>query len=79
MLDILRLGDFFASLPERNVQALTALASFAGAIFVSRVVVRIQRLGDEVPSGDFAILCLRILLGFLLTAAVVFGYRSFLP
>jgi hypothetical protein len=57
--------------------ALIALASFGGALLISRVVVKIQN--GEMPGGDVWVLYLRVLLGFVFAAAIVFGYRSFLP
>ena len=64
-------------MPLRNIQALVALGSMLGAFFVAHIVVRIQK--GELPGGDIWVLYLRILLGFLLTAAITFGYYSFLP
>jgi hypothetical protein len=57
---------------------LIALASFGATLLLSRVVVRIQR--GELPGGDLWVLYLRMLVGFLFTAAVIYGYRAlFLP
>lgn len=64
-------------LPERNVQALMALASFIASLFVARIVVKIQR--GEIPGGAMWVLYLRMLLGFLFAAAITFAFYSFLP
>lgn len=64
-------------MPQSNVYALLALASFGFALLIARLVVRIQK--GELPGGDLWVLYLRMLLGFLLAAAIVFGYKSFLP
>jgi hypothetical protein len=64
-------------MPENNLYALIGLASFGGALLVARLVVGIQK--GELPGGGLWVLYLRILLGFLFTAAIVFGYRSFFP
>ena len=61
-------------MPEINVQALLALGMFLGALFVARVVVRIQS-GDW-PGGALWVLYLRILLGFLFGGAIVLGFYS---
>ena len=62
-------------MPQSNIYALIALASFGGALLISRLWARINR--GELPGGDLWAFYLRMLVGFLLTAAVVFGYRSF--
>ncbi|GHV44931.1 hypothetical protein FACS1894204_02910 [Synergistales bacterium] len=64
-------------MPQNNIYALTALASFGGALLIAHIVVKIQK--GEMPGGDLWVLYLRILLGFVFAAAIVFGYRSFLP
>jgi hypothetical protein len=64
-------------MPFKNVQALIALASIIGALFIARIVMKIHR--GEMPGGDVWILYLRILLGFLFAAAITFGFRSFMP
>ena len=64
-------------MPQNNIYALTALGSFIAAMVVARLVVKIQK--RELPGGGLWVIYLRMLLGFLLAAAVVFGYRSFLP
>ena len=64
-------------MPESNVHALIGLASFVASLFVARLVMRIQR--GEMPGGGLWVFYLRMLLGFLLTAAAVFGYRAFFP
>ena len=65
------------NLPQSNVYALLALLSFVAALVVSRLVVRIQR--GELPGARLWVFYLRMLLGFLLAATVVFGYRSLIP
>ena len=64
-------------MPVRNVQALIALGSLLGAFFIAHIVVRIHE--GKIPGGVIAVLYLRILLGFLLAAAITFGFYSFLP
>lgn len=64
-------------MPQGSVYALLGLLSFVLALWVARLVVRIQR--GELPGGDLWVLYLRILLGFLFAAAIVYGYRSFFP
>ena len=61
-------------MPQSNIYALMALASFGLSLFVARLVVRIQK--GELPGGDLWVLYLRMLLGFVFAAAIVFGYRS---
>ena len=61
----------------RNIQAFIALGSLLGALFVARVVVKIYK--GEMPGGEFLVLYLRMLLGFLFAAAITFGFYSFLP
>lgn len=62
------------NMPQINVQALLALGMFLGALFVARIVVRIQS-GDW-PGGALWVLYLRILLGFLFGGAIVLGFYS---
>lgn len=64
-------------MPQSNVYALLGLLSFAFSLLVARLVVKIQK--GELPGGDLWVLYLRILLGFLFAAAIVYGYRSFFP
>ena len=64
-------------MPLRNIQAFIALVSMIGALFIARMVVKIQK--GEMPGGDIWVLYLRMLLGFLFAAAITFGFRSFLP
>lgn len=64
-------------MPQSNVYALMGLASFGAALLIARLVVKVQK--GELPGGDLWVLYLRMLLGFLFAAAIVFGYRSFLP
>ena len=63
----------FRFMAESNVYALTALASFIAALVVAKLWVRLSR--GDLPGATFWGFYLRILLGFLLAAAVVFGYR----
>jgi len=60
---------------QSNIYALLALSSLLGAILISKLWIRVSR-GDW-PGGDFWAFYLRVLLGFLLAAAVLFGYRAF--
>ena len=62
-------------MPQGNVYALLGLFSFGLALLVARLVVKIQR--GEFPGGDLWVLYLRMLLGLLFAAAIVYGYRSF--
>ena len=62
-------------MPQGNVYALLGLFSFGLALLVARLVVKVQR--GEYPGGDLWVLYLRMLLGFLFAAAIVYGYRSF--
>jgi hypothetical protein len=65
-------------MPQSNVYALIALTSFGATLLVSRVVVRIQR--GELPGGGLWVLYLRMLVGFLFAASIIYGYRAlFLP
>ena len=63
-------------MPQSNLYALIGLASLGGALLAARLWVRVDR--GELPGGSVWAFYLRMLVGFLLTAAVVFGYRSFL-
>ena len=62
-------------MPQSNVYALLGLFSFGLALLVARLVVKIQK--GEYPGGVLWVLYLRMLLGFLFAAAIVYGYRSF--
>jgi hypothetical protein len=64
-------------MPQNNVFALIALASFAATLLISRVVVRIQK--GELPGGDLWVLYLRMLVGFLFAASIIYGYRALFP
>jgi len=59
---------------QSNIYALTALASFIAAIVVAKLWVRTSR--GDLPGGEFWGFYLRILLGFLLAASVLFTYRT---
>jgi len=61
---------------QSNIYALLALASLVGAVLVSKLWIRVSR--GDLPGSDFGGFYLRMLLGFLLTAAVIFGYRALL-
>jgi hypothetical protein len=63
-------------LPQSNIYALMGLGSFIASLLVARLTIRIQK--GELPGGPLWIAYLRALLGFLLAAAAVFGYRAFL-
>jgi hypothetical protein len=69
--------EVFRLIPQNNVYALMALASFGASLLTARLTVRI--LKGEMPGGALWVLYLRMLLGFLFAAAIVFGYKSFLP
>ena len=62
-------------MPIVNVQALIALGMFLAALFVARVVVRIN--SGTLPGGKIWVIYLRMLLGFLLAGAAVLGLYSF--
>ena len=61
-------------MPQSNIHALIALASFVAAILAARLWLRVAR--GELPGSGVWAFYLRMLVGFLLTAAVVFGYRA---
>ena len=63
-------------MPQNNIYALMGLASFGGALLAARLWVRVDR--GELPGGSIWAFYLRMLVGFLFAAAIVFGYRSFL-
>ena len=67
----------FHLIPQNNIYALIALASFGATLLTARLVVRIQK--GELPGGPLWVLYLRTLLGFLFAAAIVFAYRALLP
>jgi len=61
-------------LEQGNIYALIAIASLIGALLCSKLWVRATQgnwMGSEI-FGPY----LRMLVGFLLAAAVVFGYRA---
>ena len=60
---------------QNNIYALIALASLGGALLVSKLWVRIT--SEDAQASGFWGFYLRMLVGFLLAAAVVFGYRAF--
>ncbi len=62
-------------IPMVNIQALLALAMFIASLLIARIVGNIRR--GKWPGGELWILYLRILLGFLLAAAITFGFYSF--
>ena len=61
-------------MPQGNIYALIALASFGGAVLTAKLWVRITQ--GNLPGSDLWAFYLRMLLGFLLAGAVVFGYRA---
>lgn len=62
-------------IPAVNVQALVAIALFIVSLFVARAVMNIYR--GKWPGGTVWLFYLRMLLGFLLTGAIVFSFYSF--
>lgn len=63
------------SIPDVNVQALIAIALFAIALLVARIINNIN--SKKWPGGVLWVLYLRVLLGFLLAASVVLGFYAF--
>jgi len=61
-------------MPQSNMDALIALGSFGGALLTAKLWARINR--GELPGGSLWAFYLRMLVGFLLAAAIVFGYRA---
>ena len=61
-------------MPQSNLNALIALASLVAALLTAKLWVRVSR--GELPGGGLWAFYLRMLVGFLLAAAVVFGYRA---
>ena len=62
-------------MPQSNIYALIGLASFGAALVVARLWARVNR--GELPGGSLWAFYLRMLVGFLLAAAIVFGFRAF--
>ena len=62
-------------MPQSNMYALVALASLGAALLVAKLWTRVNR--GELPGGGLWGFYLRMLVGFLMAAAVVFGYRAF--
>ena len=62
-------------IPAVNLQALLAIAFFIGALVVARMVANIY--SGKWPGGIGMVAYLRMLVGFLLTGAVVLGLYSF--
>jgi len=60
---------------QNNIYALLALASLIGAVLISKLWIRVSR--GDLPGSDFGGFYLRMLLGFLLMATILFGYRAF--
>ena len=58
-----------------NLQALMALASFLGALVLARMTVNIN--SGKWPGGTAIITYLRMLIGFLITGAIVMCLYSF--
>jgi hypothetical protein len=61
-------------MPQSNIYALMALASFGATLLASRLTVRVQR--GELPGGPLWVLYLRTLVGFLFAASIVFAFRA---
>jgi len=62
-------------IPVVNLQALLAIAFFAGALFTARMVANIY--SGKWPGGLGVVAYLRMLVGFLLAGAVILGFYSF--
>lgn len=62
-------------IPMVNIQALVAGAFFLIALFVSRIVANIYK--GKWSGGAALVVYLRMLIGFLLTGAVVLAFYSF--
>jgi hypothetical protein len=60
-------------MPQSNIYALSAIASLVGALLAAKLWVRVDR--GELPGGSLWAFYLRVLVGFLMTAAVFFGFR----
>jgi VIT1/CCC1 family predicted Fe2+/Mn2+ transporter len=61
--------------PAPNIQALIALALFLISLLIARAVVNIN--SGRWPGGAPWVLYLRMLLGFLLAAAITFAFYAF--
>ena len=61
-------------MPQSNIYALIAIGSFVAALIVAKLAVKIMK--RELPGGNLWVMYLRTLLGFLITAAIFFGYRA---
>jgi VIT1/CCC1 family predicted Fe2+/Mn2+ transporter len=61
--------------PTPNIQALIALALFLISLLIARAVVNIN--SGRWPGGGPWVLYLRMLLGFLLAAAITFAFYAF--
>lgn len=62
-------------IPMVNIQALAAGAFFLIAMFAARIVANIYN--GKWPGGAVFVVYLRILIGFLLTGAIVLAFYSF--
>ena len=62
-------------IPSINLQALIALVFFIAALGVARTTVNIY--SGKWPGGMGMITYLRVLIGFLVTGAIVLGFYSF--
>lgn len=62
-------------IPAVNLQALIALGFFIAALGVARMTVNIY--SGKWPGGNGVLTYLRILIGFLITGAIVMGIYSF--
>ena len=62
-------------IPSLNLQALIALGFFIAALGVARMTVNIYT--GKWPGGSGMLTYLRVLIGFLITGAIVMGIYSF--
>jgi hypothetical protein len=63
------------SIPMVNIQALAAVVFFLASLLVARTVMNIYR--GKWPGGAGVLIYLRMLLGFLLTGAIILSFYSF--
>ncbi len=66
--------DLIFGLPAMNVQALLGVVCFGSTFLLVRIIRGIQT--GRFPGGTTLLLCLRTLLGFALTAAMVFFFGA---
>lgn len=65
----------FGEIPAVNIQALIALVFFFGALLVSRMVANIY--AGRWKGSPMMVMYLRMLVGFLLTGAIVLSFYAF--